>query len=350
MSFLVLGLPRSRTAWLAKFLTYGDWYCGHEELRHMRSLDDVKAWFTQPNTGSAETAAAPFWRLLPGGLRIVTVRRPVADVVDSLMRLEGCTFDRAALETGMAALDRKLDQIEARLPVLSVRFDNLENESTCAEVFEHCLPYGHDKAHWARLAGVNVQCHMPGLMRYMAAYRGPLDKLAAQAKHRMLSEMALCEQVDPDGVTFQCESFDAWERDGGHLFAEHCVQVGETPEQWHTKNLPLMRRIDEMGAMQIMTARCNGKMFGYLMTLIAPSLVSENITSATNTTFFASPDVPGLGMKLQRAALAALKERGVDEVVWEAGHRGSGPRLGTMYRRMGAVEHGQTFRMELTEA
>ncbi len=91
-------------------------------------------------------------------------------------------------------------------------------------------------------------------------------------------------------------------------------------------------------------------MFGYLMTLVTPSLTSEGITSASNLTFFASPDAsPGLGMKMQRAALAALKERGVDDVFWECGSRGSGPRLSTMYRRLGATEHGQTFRLQLTE-
>jgi hypothetical protein len=52
-------------------------------------------------------------------------------------------------------------------------------------------------------------------------------------------------------------------------------------------------------------------------------------------------------MKLQRASLAALRERGVDEVVMRAGHRGSGPRLGTIYRRLGAEEFGNLYRLEL---
>ena len=349
MSFLVLSLPRSRSAWLARFLTYEKHVCGHDELRHCRSLEDVKTWFTQPDIGTCETAAAPWWRLIEKvapGARIVTVRRPVEAVVDSLMRFDG--FDRPALERTMAYHDRKLDQIEARLPVLSVRFDDLEKEEACAAVFEHCLGSPFDASHWRGLAQVNVQCDLRAMMRYAAAYKPALDKLAAVAKHRTLTAMAVREPV-ADGMTFQSEDFDTWIADAQKLFDEHLVQVGEAPGQWQAKNIPLMRRIHEIGAMQIMTARSNGRLFGYLMTVIAPSLTSENITSAAHTTFFASPDAPGLGLKLQRAAAQALKDRGVHDVAMQAGVRGSGEKVAAIYKRMGAADDGRMFRLQLAE-
>ncbi len=349
--FLILGLPRSRTAWLSRFLTYGEWVCGHEELRHMRSLDDIEAWFSQPCIGTAETAAAPWWRMLDRfapGARVVTVRRPVAEVIDSVLRIPGLAFDRGVLEATMAKLDRKLDQIEARVPgVLSVRFADLASEATCTRVFEHCLPYAHDHAHWAALDAQNVQIDMHAMMRYFRAYSAPLNRLAAIAKHRSLSTMAVREPVAPDGVTMQAETIQEWERDAQALFREHCVTVGEAPDEWERKNIPLMHKLYEMGAIQIMTARCNGRMFGYLMTLISPSLVSENLKSATHTTFFADPSFPGLGLKLQRAALRALNEKGVDEVFMEAGQRGSGPRITSMFKRLGAQDHGHIFRLQL---
>lgn len=351
--FLVLGLPRSRTAWLSRFLSYGDWKCGHDELRHARSLDDASTWFSQPCIGSVETAAAPWWRLLDHvapGARVAVVRRPVSEVVDSIMRVMGDAMDRAALTTAMAYLDRKLDQIEARLPdVLSVNFHDLGDERVCALLFEHCLPLRHDHAHWAALADENIQIDLPAMMRYAQAYRPALDKLAATATHRVRVGLTATEPVAPDGITFQVDTFDAWERDAPPLFENHCVLVGEPPENWKTKNIPLMRKIYDLDAMQIMTARSNGRMFGYLMTLITPSLVNEERVSATHTTFYADPSFPGLGMKLQRAALAELKARGVDDVVFEAGHRGSGPRLGVLYKRLGAQDHGQVYRLQLTE-
>lgn len=349
--FVIFGLPRSRTAWLSRFLTYGDWICGHEELRHVRSLDDVRSWFLQPCVGTVETAGAPWWRMLEEfapGIRIVLVRRSIADVIESLMRLN-LDFDRELLTRLMTKLDHKLDQIEARTDCMSVNFEDLDNEATCASIFEHCLPYAHDHAHWERLAKINIQIDMRALMRYYQAYREQLDRIAAIATQRCRSAMMRRAPVAADGIVLQTETFDRWLQDAQPLFREHCSQVGESPDNWKNKNIELMRAIDKVGAMQIMTARCNGRMFGYLMTLLAPSLVSDRVTSATNTTFFASPEFPGLGMKLQRAALVELQKRGVNEVVWEAGKRGSGPRMGTMYRRLGAEEHGQVYRLQLTE-
>ncbi len=349
MSYVIFALPRSRTSWLSKFLTYGEWSCGHEELRHFRTMDDARAWFTQECTGTAETSAAPWWRTLRSiapDTKILVVRRPVSEVLESLMALP-VSLDRDKLKAILEYHDRKLDQIEARLPCLSVDYADLEKAETCKAVFEYCLPYEFDEAHWADWARVNVQCDMRGLMRYFAAYGPALEKLGQIAKHQSLTAMKISEPVISEGMTLQTESFDTWVADARHLFDDHLVLVGETPGGWEAKNLPLMRRIYDSGFMQIMTARCNGRMFGYLMTLISPSLTSESLTTASHTTFYASPDAPGLGLKLQRAALKELKERGVDHVVMQAGTRGSGPRLATMFKRLGAQDDGQMFRLQL---
>jgi hypothetical protein len=105
--------------------------------------------------------------------------------------------------------------------------------------------------------------------------------------------------------------------------------------------------LDDIGALQCLTARVNGRMFGYLMTVIGPSLDSPEVMQGEHTIFFASSAVRHLGMRLQRTALEKLRERGVHEVIMRAGHRGSGPRLGTFYRRLGAEPFGQYYRMEL---
>jgi hypothetical protein len=346
--FLVLGLPRSRTAWLSRFLNYGDHHCGHEQARYWRSLDDAKAYLGQSCIGTCETAVMPFWRLLDHiapCAKIVIVRRPVHEVFSSLTALD-IGFDGAALRAALKRLDRKLDQIEARCDnVLSVKFADLAHEETCRAVWEHCLPYPFDHAHWAALEAVNIQCDMRAMMRYAVAHAQPLAKLASVAKHHSL--MAMQKPVEAEGFTFQAESFDTWIADAQALFDRHLVLVGEAPGDWRKKNLPMMKMLSDSGAMQITTARSNGRMFGYLMTLISPSLTGEGITSAYNTTFYASPDMPGLGSKIQREAIRMLKERGVHDVFFETGQRGSGPRLGALYRRLGAVEHGQVYRLPL---
>lgn len=337
---IILALPRSRTAWLSRFLSYRDWHCGHDELRHCRSFADIDAWLSQPNTNTIETAAAPWWRLVRDQ-KIVVIRRPVHEVVASLRKV-GVEPDERLLRR----LDHKLSQIAARTGCLSVNFADLDREETCAALFEHCLPYAHDHAHWAAFAPVNIQINMGALFRYCAAYRDSIEKLRLIASHKCLAQFAR-RPAAMESVTFQTETFGQWLEDARALFDDHLIQVGEAPGDWQKKNLPLMKTIHDAGAMQITTARCNGRMFGYLMTLIAPSLTSPDLTSAIHTTFYASPDFPGLGIKLQRAALGFLRERGAREVFFEAGKRGSGPRLGTLYKRLGAAEHGTTYRLEM---
>jgi hypothetical protein len=347
--FVIFGLPRSRTYWLSRFLSYGGWECGHEEARRLRSPEDVKAWLSMPATGTAETAAAPFWRTLQRlapQARVVVIRRPAEEVIASLMRL-GIAFDPAVLATVVRGLDTKLDQIEARWPgALAVRYEDLATEATCARVFEHCLPFKHDPAWWRLLAPMNLQINMPALVRYAAAYAAPIAKVAAQVKQQTIAAMGRAKEID--GVTFQQEPFGTFYRDATECFEEHLVQTGQAPDDHARKNLPLLQALDDLGALQIITARSrNGLMHGYLMSIVSPSLDSPGLIEGMHTIFFASPDVRGLGMKLQREALAALRARGVGEVVMRAGVRGSGPRLGTIYRRLGAEPFGELYRLKL---
>jgi GNAT superfamily N-acetyltransferase len=186
------------------------------------------------------------------------------------------------------------------------------------------------------------------LTRYYAAHRAQLSKLALQVKHRIISGMGQ-QQPDADGVTFQVEPFCQFYADAEPLFREHLTQTDQSPEDHARKNLPLLTALDDRGALQCLTARSNGRMFGYLMSVIVPSLDSPDVIQAEHTIFYASPDIRNLGMKLQRAAVDALRARGVNEVIMRAGHRGSGPRLGTFYRRLGAEEFGQLYKLKLEE-
>jgi hypothetical protein len=352
--FIIYALPRSRTYWLSRFLTYGDWSCGHDELRHARGMDDLESWFAQPCVGTVETAGAPWWRLVQAmapGIRSVVIRREPEDVVASLMRM-GIAFDLPRLRAMIYRLDRKLTQIERRVSgVLSVPFADLDSRAGCARIFEHCLPYQFDDRWWEHARLVNLQINLPHLFRYYRAYETQLARLAGIAKLRVVREMQRRVLPDlSDGVVIAEEPFDIVYRDGTRLFAEHMALVGEAPDAFSRKNIALMQRLYNAGSLQIVTARCNGRIFGYLMTVLSPSLESPDMTSATQTTFFVSREIPGLGIKLHRASLERLERRGVDEVLMRAGIRGSGPRMGALYRRLGAQECGQDYLLKLKAA
>lgn len=348
MAFLVLSLPRSRSAWLSHFLSYRDWHCGHEQIRYMRSFDDAKAWLGQPNTGSCETSAAPFWRLFmkwAPDLKIVTVRRPVEDVMKSLWSA-GLQNNIETVRKSMTALDKKLDQIEGRLPnVLSVQYEDLQDEETCASVFEHCLPYVHDHDRWAKMDGINIQINFLALTRYIKANIVAINKLASQARDAMMADLA-SQPVNMQSMVITEDHIETAIVDCAELFRRHCVKVGEHPDNWLNKNIPLMRKLYDMDLLQIMIARSNGRAFGYLFSFICPSLESERMI-ATHGMFYAAEECPGLGLKLQRAALAGLKKRGVPEAFMRAGIRGDGDRLNILYRRVGAEYFGEMYRVGL---
>ena len=350
----MLGLPRSRTAWLSQFLSYRDWFCAHEQLRYMRNLDDVKSWLSQPKTGTSETAAAPFWRLIlkyAPETKFVIIRRPVHEVVESLMNVElfdEPKYDRSVLYENISRLDAKLEQIEHRAQhMISLRYDDLKRLPVCEQIFEYCLPYKFDEDWWIWLDSNNVQCSVTALNRYHTAYKPQLDKLAKTAKHAMIAEMSRKFSAVPENMIIQEEPFETFLRDGVQLFAEHAIAVGEAPDSYLSKNLPLMRELNQKGNFRVITARSNGRMFGYLMTIIGPSLESENIISAVPNGFFASKDAPGLGIKLQRAAINMMELKGATEVFYRAGSRGDGSRMSSLYKRLGAQFDGEIYRLSL---
>jgi hypothetical protein len=348
--FVVFALPRSRTRWLAAFLNYGDWSCGHDEIRHVRSLDDVKSWLAQPCTGTVETAGASFWRLLMlyrPDARVVTIRRPVEEVLCSFAKTGMDALSPGTLRGLMYRLDHKLDQIEHRVPgTRSFAYEDLKNENICADIFTHCLPYTFDQAWWDEYDHRNIQINLTHLLRYFEAHRPQLEKVQKQAKHRMLS--ALPHRVpDIEGVTFQQEPVDIVYNEGVPLFKEHLIQTDQAPDAYLHKNVPVLRKLEELGALQVMAARSNGRLFGYLVSVIGPSLDDVHKTMAWHTIFFASPLIKNLGMQLQRHAVQALRARGISEVQMRTGVRGLGPRLGTFYRRLGAEELGQLYRLSL---
>jgi hypothetical protein len=348
--FIVYALPRSRTFWISRFLTYGEAICGHEQIRYVRGLDDVKSLLGMPCYGSAETAAAPFWRLIQAirpDIKTIVIRRPVAEVVESLIAT-GVAFDRALLMKQMRALDAKLDQIEQRVPgVMSIAYDDLNDEAVCARLFEYCTGQKHGHEHWAALASQNLTCDLPAMMRHYHAHKPQIDRVARQAKQRMLAKLAR-RPVSSDAMTFQQEPFDTFLEGAQKLFPQHLIEVGERPEAWSEKNLDLMRTLESIGALYVTTARSNGRMFGYLMSIVSPALDSRSL-DATQTTFFASPDAPGIGAKLQRASIEFLRSRGVNQVCFRAGTRGTGAKMGALYRRLGAESTGETFMLQLKE-
>lgn len=170
--FIIYALPRSRTKWLSHFLSYGDWNCSHEIAIYMRSLKDVQAFFAQPRVGTVETAAAQGWRIINNlvpGIRQVVIRRPVEDVVRAMLAIDlkgVATYDETRLYKAMAYGDRMLAQVASQPGVLEIPFGALGRGSTCAKIFEFCLPYQFDRQWYQNCADKNLQVNVPEYISY----------------------------------------------------------------------------------------------------------------------------------------------------------------------------------------
>jgi len=343
VSFIIYALPRSRSFWLSKFLTYGDWYCGHDEARHARSLGDIKSWFSQPQTGTVETGAAPFWRLVPKGVKTVVIHRPVVEVVESLARLG---FDPNAMFPVMAAQARKLEQIAARVPgALQIDYNELAFPGYCKAIFEHCLPYEFDQGWWEFLKDVNLQANIPAMMRYYQAFQPQVEWLRTAAKNAMLADIERRRPHDMEGITFQQENWNTFIQDAQDLLEVHSTAAG-SGTNFRTKNLALYRMMCQSGLVQIITARCNGRLFGYIMNGTGPSLDNPEDMVAMHLTTFVSKEFPGLGRKLVKAANEILRERGVSEVLYRVGAEQK--KLDAFYKRLGAEYRGEEYALRLT--
>lgn len=329
---------------MSRYLAYGGWQCGHDELRHCRSLEDVHSWLSLPFTGTVETAGAPFWRLLPEGVTAAIIRRPIDEVMASAWRGGAPPFDVVRMAKRLARVDAKLVQFaHRRANVLCTTFAELGTEAGCARIFEHCLPYKHDPAWWQQLAPVNMQVSIPHMFNYFAAHGPQIEKLRLLARHEMLRQFR--RPVEMDGITFAVERLAQIMPDLDGPAGDECVALGEAPEVWpQLMNIPLLRRLEAGGGLHIMTARSNGRMFGYLVSALGEAFHASGQVEAEQAWFYADASWPGLGRKLQHASIEDLRARGVNRVMMM---NLDGARVGSLYRRLGARQTGQRFVLEL---
>ena len=191
--FIVHTAGRSRTAWLAAFLSYGRCRCDTEAAIRLRGMQDMAAFFARPGAGSTETAAAPGWRLLRHyvpGIKSAVVRRAADEIIASFARSEVAdiaAIDEEKLRRIIAYEVRCLDQISRQPGVLTVDFHDLAQEATCSAIFEHCLPYRFDAQWWHHMKDKNVQSDVRSIFSYYRDNRAGIEEFKRDAKREMIA-------------------------------------------------------------------------------------------------------------------------------------------------------------------
>ena len=163
--FLVVGLPRSRTAWLARFLTFGDRICRHEPSLRWTSRTDFLCWVggTEGASDSMMTWLAQEAKALRPDLPVVVIRRPLQQALASVRRLGYGPAEY--LPWYHEHMDHRLDRIEDETDCLSYPFADLTYPTVCASIFRHCLGERMPLEWWDRWHGENVQADIAETMR-----------------------------------------------------------------------------------------------------------------------------------------------------------------------------------------
>lgn len=160
MDFLIFCPPRSRSAWLANFLTYGNSYCYHEALATVTRLEELKNMKKNGKTiGDSDSGlfffAEKVLKTAPDA-KIVLIKREKDDIKKALMKL----FDPSLSEHIAKACGSAGNWLEKVLGVLVVKYDDLNKESTCRKIWEFCVPHEmFDSERWKMLSNFNVQLH-----------------------------------------------------------------------------------------------------------------------------------------------------------------------------------------------
>ena len=185
--FVILGTPRSRTAWLAKFLAFEGRRVLHEPSTDFRSVNDLYALLEDRLlAGISDSMLTLRWRDVVNAApeaRIVVVFRPHDEIMMSLTHLFICNSGQQSAEPldhrireYQRRVDRLLhqiataiDEMSASVPVLTVPFSALDAEATADLVFRYCIREPLPPEWWHAWRGENVQADFGASLARAAA-------------------------------------------------------------------------------------------------------------------------------------------------------------------------------------
>lgn len=131
--FIIYSLPRSRTVWLSKLLTYGDWECFHDPLAHSQP-EGIACLLRMANKGIIDTGLVQHWRQMKGAIpdaKIICIHRDPLEVRSSLVKL-GLNFPFTSLYQALQEVSKEPD-------TFNVDYQILECPEFCKKLMQHCL-------------------------------------------------------------------------------------------------------------------------------------------------------------------------------------------------------------------
>lgn len=143
--FFILGLPRSRSSWLANFFTYGNSFCYHEALRECSSINQLKELLDsneEKNVGNSDFVLLNYiddiFEIFPKP-KILLVERNPHEVVESLLNFQ-LTDDYEMTEKWIDILYKKMNYIKNNYLVKTVKNYDIEDIEKTKEIWNYLLP------------------------------------------------------------------------------------------------------------------------------------------------------------------------------------------------------------------
>lgn len=170
--FFCCGMPRSRTAWLANFLTAGNSFCYHDLLKDFGS--DINGYIkhldkARPDgaefVGDSDSGLLLFWKQVqaafPGAPWIV-IRRDANEAERSFKKhFAGCPYPGTKgidIHATIGVCEKLLSEATIGLNnCFYTSFDSLENEGTLRSIWKWCgFDSGFPEERWKMLDGMRI--------------------------------------------------------------------------------------------------------------------------------------------------------------------------------------------------
>ena len=163
-TFFICGTPRSRTAWLANFLTTSQSFCFHELLAECENVSEMRKRLSniaKCPVGSSDSGNTLFIdeivKEFPSA-KIVVIKRDPKEVVKSLMNSGLCNnSNEKELTLAIHILTDKIKHIEKTHECLVYDYNSLVRAGVCSDIFEYCTGMSFDHKRWELLNNLNVQ-------------------------------------------------------------------------------------------------------------------------------------------------------------------------------------------------
>ena len=344
--FLIVALPRSRTAWLAKWLSHGGRKVAHDLSLDCDRIEDFTDAFSLGLDGAVDTAAVEGWRLIREArpdLKMVAVFRDIGEVIASMHRVGFPVTPDVVKQLQ----DRQRDMWElAREPgVMSVSYAGLNDPDTMAQLWEHLRDDPHPLAWTVECAAKNIQIDPATRVHKLT------DRAMAMAKLRAQVGTALAEQSARGWLRIGFEPFTTAWPDARALATAHFAEVGpDEPWRRFAPVVSVMEELDRKGVMRCVTARRGGQFLGYMTWMILPDIEASPLVYAQQGAWYADPASRGVGLRLLRRSITLLRRTGVDYLQMHHRLHGRGQDLSALFRRVGAVPQQHNYNLFLKGA